>query len=170
MIANIVYTVIAFVLALLMTLLGGLEFFLGGALPHLVILMILFVAAFRGGASAIWLAFLTGVIFDLNSSLPFGFHPLVFAVPAYVQGKIGSILLTDNILGPVAVSAIGLVIMNLCALILGAIFTLPVSNQIFSTNNLLELMYTAIFAPVFNGLVKFLETRFERVPGGSIKR
>ena len=160
------YTGIMVLLLTLQALGFPLAYHLGGALPNMGLLLIIFVSLSRGSFFGLFLGTFAGWYLDVNSFLPFGFHIIIFSTIGFFLGKIRDAFSLDRFFGPFLVSLAVAILVNLFAIILNAIFSLEILPSIFSMTTLLEIVYSAIMGPVFFAITNFFEKIFKRRPGG----
>lgn len=139
---------------------------LGGALPHIVLSLIVFTSIVRGPNIGMLVATLSGIYFDVSGIFPLGFHLLLFNTLAFLIGTFRSLFLIDKIIGPVIVSFIIHVIYLLLALILGSILSLIQVSNLFRFETLLEILYTALMSPLVYFIVLKINNYLELRPGG----
>lgn len=163
----LVYGLLSLLFSILLSVSSNLEALIGGAVPNLSLLLIIFVALARGPLLALLLASISGIVFDVTSVLPLGFHVFVYATLGFLIGKFRAVLVVDKVIGPILLCMAAFVLGNLLGFGLSAIFGLRAI--LFSLSSILEMIYSAIFAPLFYLLVNFLESLLRRRPGGNFK-
>ena len=163
----LVYSILAVVFSIVLSISGDLETLVGGSLPHLSILLVIFVALQKGPLLGMLTGFIAGIVFDVSSVLPLGFHVLTFTTVGFLLGRFRGAFLLDKVIGPILISAGSLLFVNVIGLAISGIFSLHVAILTWSTA--LELIYTAIFAPLMSLLVGLLESLLRRRPGGRFK-
>ncbi|NCN04134.1 MAG: rod shape-determining protein MreD [Spirochaetales bacterium] len=145
------------------------EPYMGGAFPHVSLLLVLYVALLRGPTLGLFVAFLAGVVFDVSSVLPLGFHIAVFSTLAYLLGTFRSLVLIDRLIGPLLLALIGYFAYSVLALSLGGIFGLMNFASIARTTTLLEILFTVLVSPIIYTLSLSFENLLRKRPGGRYK-
>jgi rod shape-determining protein MreD len=162
----LLFTIFSITFSLFMGLPLEITNYLGGALPHFILPLIVFTSIVRGPNTGLLVALIAGVFFDVSGIFPLGFHLLIFSTLAFLIGTFRSLFMIDKIIGPVIVSVIIHLIYLSMALILGTIISLIQLAMIIRVETLLEILYTAIVSPLIYFLVFKINGYLEMRPGG----
>jgi rod shape-determining protein MreD len=131
---------------------------IAGVKPDLALIIILFIANSRGKLEGQVVGFGTGLIEDILSISPLGFHMFIKSFIGFIYGITKGTIFMDPLLMPVLLTVTGTVVKSLLAVLLSAIFSLSLSFSIvFSLNFLIELGYNAIIAPIIFALLSLIK-------------
>lgn len=131
-----------------------------GVRPDLTFVLLVFVALRRGPMVGQLTGFAVGIVEDLVSLSPLGFHALMRSTIGYVYGLFLGNVYVDPILIPVAFAAAGTLLKALLGAILEALFSISAGGFVVFTGPLwIELAWNALLAPflfALLGLVRLL--------------
>ena len=140
------------------TLLGGIA--IGGVRPDLTFVLLMFVALRRGPMVGQLSGFAVGIVEDLVSLSPLGFHALLRATSGFLYGLFLGNVYVDPLLIPVVFAAAGTLLKALFTLLLEGIFSVSAGGFAPFTGPLwIELALNAALAPILFallGLVRLL--------------
>ncbi len=136
---------VAFVLEL--TVMERLTFH--GGRPELLLLLACFAALFSfRPRQAYWTAWLLGIIKDLGSSSPLGFHALVFVAIAWTLIMLRKVVFREHPMVQFIIAFVAAFLMNLLAAALVCIFQGSIPFGSIMTTTLIGGLLTAAIAPV----------------------
>ncbi len=141
---------------------------LKGVVPDLALIVLVFTAVRRGSMTAQLSGFAGGLVEDLLSLSPLGFHAFFRTVVGFFYGLTSGNIFVDPILMPVILVMIATVVKGLIASLLVAFLAVPAAGfGVFAGPLWIELGYNAILAPFLFGLlglVKPLRSREKERP------
>ena len=134
-----------------------------GVKPDLSLVILVFVATRRGSMVGQVGGFTAGLIDDLLSLAPIGFHACVRTVVGFLSGLLEGYILIDLFLVPIVLTIAGTILKGVIAAILRLLFTLEMADySLISGIFWLEVAYNAVCAPLLYlalGTVKALKPR-----------
>jgi rod shape-determining protein MreD len=120
---------------------------IGGVTPDLVLILLVFLAVRRGSMSGQVAGFTIGVVEDLASLAPLGFHALLRTLLGFAAGRLHGYLFLDPVLMPfLLVVAVG-IIKGLLAAAAAAAFAVPTDFGVLGGVFWIEVAYTGALAP-----------------------
>ena len=144
---------LAVALLLQSTVLGWLA--VAGVKPDVSLIVLVFIALRKGSMIGQVSGFLTGVIEDLLSLSPLGFHALIKTVLGYLYGKVRGNLFVDAVIAPVVLVSVATLAKGLLSAVLGAVFLIPAANfGLFLGDIWIELLYNGLLAPFLFALLR----------------
>ncbi|MFP3958739.1 MAG: rod shape-determining protein MreD [Spirochaetaceae bacterium] len=154
---TVLYSVILVVIAVLQTnVLDAAA--IGGVKPDLALIVIACFSVTNGSFEGQIGAFVGGLVEDLLSLAPPGFHMLVRALTGYLYGLLQDRMLVDAVLVPVILVAVGTLIKALVAAAVAAAFGVSgVATIVLSSRLWVELIYNAVLAPIVFGLLRLVK-------------
>lgn len=140
---------------------------LGGALPNTALILLVFFAVTNGSFLGEIVGTLIGLTYDLVGVLPFGLFILLCTLIGYVVGRLRNAFVSTHwLFWPIGITFISMILWNIILIVLSFIFNLNLNDQLFAIANLLEILYTVLFAPLLFFILGRLELLLTRRPGG----
>ncbi len=134
-----------------------------GVIPDLGLIVLVFVAIRRGSMTAQLSGFASGVVEDVLSLSPLGFHAFIRAAVGFLYGLTEGSIFVDPILMPVILIIIATLFKALISSLLVAFLSIPAAGfGVFAGPLWIELGYNAVLAPFLFavlGLLKALKPR-----------
>ncbi|WP_455381486.1 rod shape-determining protein MreD [Salinispira pacifica] len=131
---------------------------IGGAVPDVALIVLVFLANRNGSMPAQVSGFVAGIVQDLVSLAPLGFHAVVRTVTGYLFGLTRGNIFVDPILVPVLMVLAATVLKGLMTALIAAVFGLvSVFHGLFSTTFLIELLYNSVLAPFLFGILGLIK-------------
>jgi rod shape-determining protein MreD len=131
-----------------------------GVRPDLTFVLLMFVALRRGPMVGQLSGFAVGIVEDLVSLAPLGFHALMRSTVGFVYGLFLGNVYVDPLLIPVAFAAAGTLLKALLTLLLEAVFSVSAGGFAPFTGPVwIELAWNAVLAPFLFavlGLIRLL--------------
>jgi rod shape-determining protein MreD len=129
-----------------------------GVIPDLGLIVLVFVAIRRGSMTAQLSGFASGVVEDVLSLSPLGFHAFIRTMVGFLYGlTVGSIFI-DPILMPVILIIIATLLKALISSLLVAFLSIPAAGfGVFAGPLWIELGYNAVLAPFLFALLRLLK-------------
>lgn len=125
-----------------------------GVIPDLALIVLVFVAIRRGSLTAQLGGFVSGLVEDVLSLSPVGFHALFRTIVGFLCGLSAGNIFVDPILMPVILAVIGTILKGFLSSLLISVFSIPgVGFRIFSGSLWIELGYNAFLAPFLFALL-----------------
>lgn len=143
---------------------------IAGVQPDLLLLLLVFYANSEGALRAETAGIIAGLVEDMMSLAPLGFHLLLRATVAVLVGQSKNKIFLDPFVMPGLIILAATVAKGVTALIIGAVFSIEsVTGYILSTAYLIEIGYNVLLAPLvfflFGLLKPLVGTRGIRVVG-----
>jgi len=153
----IVYAAILAALAVLQTnVLQAVE--IAGVRPDLALIVIAYVAVMNGSFEGELGAFVGGLVEDILSLSPPGFHALLRTLMGFLYGIVHNRMLVDAVLAPVLLLAAGTLVKALLAGLIAAIFGVSgIASVALSSRLLVEVGYNAVLAPILFTLLRLIQ-------------
>jgi rod shape-determining protein MreD len=153
----LIYTAILAGLAILQTnVLQAIA--IAGVRPDLALIVIAYYAVTNGSFEAEIGAFAGGLVEDVLSLAPPGFHALLRTLMSFLYGLLHNRMLVDAVLVPFVLLAIGTVVKALFASLTATIFGISgVSSVALSSRLLVEVGYNAVLAPILFTLLRLVQ-------------
>lgn len=136
-----------------------------GVVPDISMIVLLFVANKNGPMAGQVSGALSGIVADVLSLAPLGFHVFIRTVLGFVFGLSRGNVFLDPILVPILMTAVATFLKGLLTTVLGAVFSLPAAaSLLFSSAFFIELGYNSLLAPLIFGVLGLISPlrRFER--------
>jgi rod shape-determining protein MreD len=129
-----------------------------GVIPDLGLIVLVFVAIRRGSMTAQLSGFASGMVEDVLSLSPLGFHAFIRTMVGFLYGlTVGSIFI-DPILMPVILIIIATLFKALISSLLVAFLSIPAAGfGVFAGPLWIELGYNAVLAPFLFALLGLLK-------------
>jgi rod shape-determining protein MreD len=121
---------------------------INGVIPDLSLIAIVYLANKNGRTFGETLGFAAGIVEDLLSLAPLGFHAFLKTTIGFLFGYTRGVVFLDSVLMPVLLTTIATIIKLLLVSILGIFIQLPsLAHAFFSTQTLIEIGYTLLLSP-----------------------
>jgi rod shape-determining protein MreD len=153
--------VVAFVLlaacvVLQSTILGRIAIL--GVRPDLALIVLVFVALRRGSMTGQVAGFTSGIVEDLVSASPVGFHMLLRTLIGFLYGLFSGNVFVDPLLMPIVLTVVATILKGLISGIVSLVFGLKASGFLYFTGRLwIEAGYNALAAPFLFALLNLLK-------------
>ena len=129
-----------------------------GVIPDLGLIILVFVAVRRGSMTAQLSGFAAGLIEDLLSLSPLGFHALIRTVVGFLYGLTVGSIFVDPILMPVLLTVVATAFKALISSLLVSFLAIPAEGfGVFAGPLWIELGYNAVLAPFIFALLGLLK-------------
>jgi rod shape-determining protein MreD len=129
-----------------------------GVIPDLGLIILVFVAIRRGSMTAQLSGFATGMIEDLLSLSPLGFHAFVRTVVGFLYGLTVGSIFVDPILMPVLLTIVATLFKALISSLLVSFLSIPAEGfSVFAGPLWIEIGYNAVLAPFIFALLGLLK-------------
>ena len=129
-----------------------------GVIPDLGLIILVFVAIRRGSMTAQLSGFATGVVEDVLSLSPLGFHAFVRTVVGFLYGLTVGSIFVDPILMPVVLTIIATLFKALISSLLVSFLAIPAEGfSVFTGPLWIEMGYNAVLAPFLFALLGLLK-------------
>jgi rod shape-determining protein MreD len=147
---KIVFSILFFILALLI------QFFLGrylnilGVFPNFILITIVFLGMLRGRLEASVVGFLFGFVWDVFSADIFGMRMLIFTLIGYLSGLLSRNFDREQVYVQFITVLISNIFYWVFIALIYSIFTSNYANitdSLFSLKNIFSLLFTVIIAP-----------------------
>ena len=129
-----------------------------GVIPDLGLIVLVFVAIRRGSMTAQLSGFASGVVEDVLSLSPLGFHAFIRTMVGFLYGLTVGSIFVDPILMPVILIIIATLLKALISSLLVAFLSIPAAGfGVFAGPLWVELGYNAVLAPFLFALLRLLK-------------
>jgi rod shape-determining protein MreD len=129
-----------------------------GVIPDLGLIILVFVAIRRGSMTAQLSGFATGVVEDVLSLSPLGFHAFIRTVVGYLYGLTVGSIFVDPILMPIVLTIIATLSKALISSVLVSFLAIPAEGfSVFKGPLWIEMGYNAVLAPFLFALLGLLK-------------
>jgi len=129
-----------------------------GVIPDLGLIVLVFVAIRRGSMTAQLSGFASGVVEDVLSLSPLGFHAFIRTVVGFLYGLTEGSIFVDPILMPVILIIIATLFKALISSLLVVFLAIPaVGFGVFAGPLWIELGYNAVLAPFLFAALRLLK-------------
>jgi rod shape-determining protein MreD len=151
----VAFVIMAACVALQSTILGKIAIL--GVRPDLALIVLVFVALRRGSMTAQVSGFAAGVVEDLVSASPVGFHMLLRTLIGFLYGIFSGNVFVDPLLMPIVLSIAATIIKGLISGLVSLLFGLQGSGFMYFAGRLwIEAGYNALAAPFLFALLNLL--------------
>ncbi len=131
---------------------------ISGVIPDLSLIILIYVANKNGRMVGQVGGFATGIIEDIISISPLGFHSLLRTLIGFLYGLTKGVVFLDPILMPVLLVIVGTLLKGLLAGLIGLLFSVTtVFPSLFSGGFFIEMGYNAFIAPFLFGLLGLIK-------------
>lgn len=128
-----------------------------GATPDLSLILLVFFANNLGGMKAQISGFAGGIVEDVLSLSPLGFHALIKTVVGYVFGISKGKIFVDPIVIPIVLTLVATLLKALLGILLIALFHVSVTEGVFSLKLWIEIGMNAFLAPFIFALMRLFK-------------
>jgi rod shape-determining protein MreD len=129
-----------------------------GVIPDIGLIVLVFVAIRRGSMTAQLSGFASGVVEDVLSLSPLGFHAFIRTMVGFLYGLTVGSIFVDPILMPVILIIIATLFKALISSLLVAFLSIPAAGfGVFAGPLWIELGYNAVLAPFLFALLRLLK-------------
>lgn len=129
-----------------------------GVRPDLALVVLVFVALRRGSMTAQVSGFAAGIVEDLASSAPVGFHMLLRTLIGFLYGLASGNVFVDPLLMPVVLTIVATILKGVISGIVSLVFGLEASGfRYFAGRLWIEAGYNALAAPFLFALLNLLK-------------
>lgn len=130
---------------------------IAGVRPDIALIVIAYYANQNGSFEGEIGAFIGGLVEDLLSLAPPGFHALVRAVVGFLYGLTQNKMLVDAVLVPFLLLAAGTLVKGVLASLTGTVFGVePAATSVLSPWLFMEMAYNAVLAPILFALLRLV--------------
>ena len=151
----VTFLIMAACIALQSTILGKIAIL--GVRPDLALIVLVFVALRRGSMTAQVSGFAAGIVEDLVSASPVGFHMLLRTLIGFLYGIFSGKVFVDPLLMPIVLSIAATIIKGIIAGLVSLLFGLQGSGFMYFAGRLwIEAGYNALAAPFLFALLNLL--------------
>ena len=152
----IAFVILAACVVLQSTILGRIAIL--GVRPDLALIVLVFVALRRGSMTAQVAGFASGIVEDLVSASPVGFHMLLRTLIGFLYGLFSGNVFVDPLLMPIVLTIVATILKGLISGIVSLVFGLQASGFLYFTGRLwIEAGYNALTAPFLFALLNLLK-------------
>ncbi len=152
------FTVLFMAIAIVLqsTVLGRIA--IGGVRPDLALIILVFASLRRGSMVGQLSGFASGILEDLMSVSPLGFHPLMRAVIGYLYGIFAGNVFVDPFLMPMVLTVIATLIKGLLSGLIASVFGIASAGFLYFAGRIwIEVGYNAVLAPFLFALLRLLK-------------
>ncbi len=130
---------------------------IGGAVPDIALITLVYLANKNGSMSAQVSGFAVGIVQDFVSLAPLGFHALVRTITGYLFGLTRGNIFVDPILVPVLIVLAATILKGILTGLVAGIFGIGSAFPgLFSSTFLIEILYNSVLAPFIFGLLSLV--------------
>ena len=152
----VAFVIIAACVVLQSTLLGHIAIL--GVRPDLALVVLVFVALRRGSMTAQVAGFASGLVEDLVSVSPVGFHMLLRTLIGFLYGLFSGNVFVDPLLMPIVLTIAATILKGLVSGLVSLVFGLKSSGFVYFAGRLwIEAGYNALAAPFLFALLNLLK-------------
>ena len=149
------FVIMAACVVLQSTILGKIAIL--GVRPDLALVVLMFVALRRGSMTAQVSGFATGIVEDLVSASPVGFHMLLRTVIGFLYGIFSGNVFLDPLLMPIVLAIAATIMKGIISGLVSLLFGLQSSGFMYFAGRLwIEAGYNALAAPFVFALLNLL--------------
>ena len=127
-----------------------------GVTPDFALIILIFSANQHGSFKAQSTGFISGIIQDLLSVTPLGFHAFTRTLIGSLYGVFKGKLFIDPILVPMILAAVGTLIKAVFGFFLLSLFSQEYASVVFTTGLGVEIGLNTLAAPFLFGLLKLI--------------
>ncbi len=163
---NVLRTVLIALLLVVMQMTIAHRIALAGAVPDLMIILVVALVLPRGPVFAVIVGFLLGFLQDLGNASFLGMNALAKSVIAYGIARLGGGLLPENVLFKGVVIVAACLVNDLLTLCVTTSFSIGSIIVSFFRYSILSALYTGVVGVVVYSAVEFLTRRVVRSGAG----
>jgi len=130
---------------------------IGGVTPDFALLVLVFSANQHGSLKGQTAGFITGIIQDVLSITPLGFHAFSRTVIGYLFGAFKGKIFIDPLLIPILLGVVATLAKAVLGFALLAIFSPSQADVVFTVKLAIEIGLNALAAPFLYGLLKMIK-------------
>jgi len=120
-----------------------------GVVPDISLVVLIWIAYVNGPVAGPFAGFFSGIVQDLTSAAPLGFHAFVKTVVATLAALLHGSFFIDRFFLPIVLGALGTVVKALAAGVLSILFGGKIHSYSFTDRMLwIEVAYNGLIAPV----------------------
>ena len=124
-----------------------------GVMPDLQLILVVFLALRRGSMSGQIAGFVGGLLEDVVSLSPLGFHALVKALVGYCSGLVCGLIRPSTIVVPALLVAAAALIKGTVAGLLSLVFGIRLETHLLDQRFWIETAYNVVLAPFLFALL-----------------
>jgi len=129
-----------------------------GVRPDLALVVLMFVALRRGSMTAQVSGFAAGIVEDLVSASPVGFHMLLRTLIGFLYGIFSGNVFVDPLLMPIVLTIVATILKGVISGLVSLLFGLQSSGFMYFAGRLwIEAGYNALAAPFLFALLNLLK-------------
>jgi rod shape-determining protein MreD len=129
-----------------------------GVRPDLALIVLVFLALRRGSMTAQVAGFAAGIVEDLVSVSPVGFHMILRTVIGYLYGLLSGNVFVDPLLMPIVLTIVATILKGIVSGLVSLVFGLQSSGFLYFAGRLwIEAGYNALAAPFVFALLNLLK-------------
>ena len=118
-----------------------------GVTPDILLVLLVFLAVRRGAMAGQLAGFAGGILEDMVSLSPLGFHALLRTVLGFFAGLLHGLMLMDTVVVPMLLLIGAVVIKGIAAALVAALFEMATDQPLLGVGFWIEVAYTAVLAP-----------------------
>ena len=130
---------------------------IGGVVPDIVFVLLIFSSVYQGSLKAQGTGFLTGLLQDILSLAPLGFNSFIYTLTAFISGAFKGTIFFDPVLMPILFTGIGTVFKNFLSYLLKIVFIEGRQTALFTRELWIEVGLNVVLAPIIFGLLKLFK-------------
>ena len=131
---------------------------INGVYPEFLLIGLLYYGNSRSQLYGQFIGLFAGLAIDFLSTAPLGFFAFIYTLIGFIAGSTTEKVYSDSILTPVFMTAIALIIKEIMAFILSAIFRqVELQSPIFGSDFFFHALYTLLLAPLIFALLRFID-------------
>jgi rod shape-determining protein MreD len=152
----VAFVILAACVVLQSTILGRIAIL--GVRPDLALIVLVFVALRRGSMTAQVAGFASGIVEDLVSASPVGFHMLLRTLIGFLYGLFSGNVFVDPLLMPIVLTIVATILKGIVSGLVSLVFGLQSSGFLYFAGRLwIEAGYNALAAPFVFALLNLLK-------------
>jgi rod shape-determining protein MreD len=163
---NVLRTILIALLLLVMQMTLAHRIALAGAVPDLMIILVVALVLPRGPVFAVIVGFLLGFLQDLGNASFLGMNALAKSVIAYGIARLGAGLLPENVLFKGVVIVVACLVNDLLTLCITTSFSVGTIIISFFRYSILSSLYTGVIGVVIYFAIELLTRRVVRSSAG----
>lgn len=132
--------------------------------PDIVLILIVWMGLHQGAFSSQFSGFIGGLIEDILSLSPIGFHSSSRTLTGFIFGSIRGYIGLDAIIVPILATITAFILQAIWFQIITSVFQIATAHSpLVSVEFVIGLFYTALISPVVFILCEFTSGRFNRL-------
>jgi len=163
---SVLRTVIIALVLLVMQMTIGHRIAIAGAVPDLMIILVVALVLPRGPVLAVIIGFLLGFLQDLGNASFLGMNALAKSVIAYGIARLGGGLIPENVLFKGFVIVVACLVNDLLTLCITTSFSIGTIFMSFFRYSILSSLYTGVIGVIVYSAVELLTRRVVRSGAG----